>query len=698
MKLIWAFPAMQGKYRSKPHSYLGHLLGHEGKHSVFAVLKKYGLALGISAGLRTNAKQFSLFSVTVLLTEKGVERVETVLEVFFAYVCMLKATGPQNWVFEELKLISDLEFRYKSKENAMQYVHVLASSMQKHPPKDVISALNLVIDYSPEEISELVELLTPKNAIVFLIGKNNSDESWETEKWYVPEYKITKMTEELTEKLTNSSFSDPEIRLDYPPKNHFLPTEFNILAETAGKEPKLIADLSGFSVRHVCDTSFKKDFVQSLVYIKCGDVGYWATPLGYVLAKIWVKLFIDSVKETTYMASQAGFSIDISTETLGIVITVSGFSQHFGEFITEIAEKLANFQVKAGNDQKFEENFAEIARNLKNTKLQQPHIQAKTYFSDVISANLSVSNAAQINVLPLISFPDLVYFSQKWLKNLRFDWLLVGNISENDAFSIANKSCAYFFEKNRTFPINETEIPSKLAFSLKIDENRSHFVFETDLEDGTNSNSAVFSYWECGFETLKLKSTLLIIENMLKEPCFSYLRTKMQLGYIVFQGNQCNRGIIGHYISVQSQRFAPVKLTECIDAFLSEMKQKMENLSEEEFLTHKNSAISAILQKDVSLEKRFQRFQTEMLLSRYDFSRREKIGEILQEITKIDVQNAFISLFFEKTHRIDIEIVSKSKKDDQNSANFPSKRLKFDTIREMQLRLPIHPANPLIFA
>jgi insulysin len=42
VKLIWPLPPQHQYYREKPTNYLSHLLGHEGKESIFALIKKKG--------------------------------------------------------------------------------------------------------------------------------------------------------------------------------------------------------------------------------------------------------------------------------------------------------------------------------------------------------------------------------------------------------------------------------------------------------------------------------------------------------------------------------------------------------------------------------------------------------------------------------------------------------------------------------
>jgi insulysin len=43
VRLLWPLPPQYQYYQQKPTQYLSHLLGHEGKESIFALIKKKGI-------------------------------------------------------------------------------------------------------------------------------------------------------------------------------------------------------------------------------------------------------------------------------------------------------------------------------------------------------------------------------------------------------------------------------------------------------------------------------------------------------------------------------------------------------------------------------------------------------------------------------------------------------------------------------
>lgn len=49
-----------------------------------------------------------------------------VIELLYQYVKMLRISGPQEWVFQELQAMGMMEFRFAEEESADQYVVRLA--------------------------------------------------------------------------------------------------------------------------------------------------------------------------------------------------------------------------------------------------------------------------------------------------------------------------------------------------------------------------------------------------------------------------------------------------------------------------------------------------------------------------------------------------------------------------------------------
>jgi len=79
---------------------------------------------------------------------------------------------------------------------------------------------------------------------------------------------------------------------------------------------------------------------------------------------------------------------------------------------------------------------------------------------------------------------------------------------------------------------------------------------------------------------------LELLVQIISEPCFNILRTKEQLGYIVFSGIRRANGVQGLRVIVQSERH-PSYVDQRVEAFLAKMDGYIVDMATEEFEKHK---------------------------------------------------------------------------------------------------------------
>ena len=86
----------------KSSEYLTHILGHEGPNSLFSHLSREGLATWISSGYAQKLnKAIEILSLDIGVTEKGEKDILGLLEEVYRFVNKIKASGVQDYIFEE---------------------------------------------------------------------------------------------------------------------------------------------------------------------------------------------------------------------------------------------------------------------------------------------------------------------------------------------------------------------------------------------------------------------------------------------------------------------------------------------------------------------------------------------------------------------------------------------------------------------
>ena len=168
LQIFWPLPPQREHYLASPTRYVSHLLGHEGEGSILSYLKAKGWANELSAGGQFDQTEFASMDVSIDLvrtglspthppthppihtyiqvadtspyppthsltqTDEGVEKVEEVLKVVYAYLHLIRTAGPQKYVFEEMQQTAANSFRFLSKQQPMSYTSSLVSTT--HPP------------------------------------------------------------------------------------------------------------------------------------------------------------------------------------------------------------------------------------------------------------------------------------------------------------------------------------------------------------------------------------------------------------------------------------------------------------------------------------------------------------------------------------------------------------------------------------
>ena len=75
----------------------------------------------------------ALFSVDISLTPQGLEHQQKIVEMFFAWVELIREQGIERWRYDERAQLSAIAFRFQEKQNPVGYVASLSSMMQRYP-------------------------------------------------------------------------------------------------------------------------------------------------------------------------------------------------------------------------------------------------------------------------------------------------------------------------------------------------------------------------------------------------------------------------------------------------------------------------------------------------------------------------------------------------------------------------------------
>ncbi|XP_043206057.1 insulin-degrading enzyme-like [Amphibalanus amphitrite] len=628
LKLQFPVPDLHPWYHTDPGHYVGHLVGHEGPGSLFAELKRRGWANSLIGGPCAPVRGYQFINISIDLTEEGERCVDEVADHVFQYLAMLRERGPQEWVFEECRQLREMSFRFKDKEKPTNYATNLATLLYYYPMEEVLSAEYITDKYDPEVLKKVTDLLNPDNVRMILVGKVYESECDSTERWYGVQYNVQDIPETTLERWRNI---ESNAALHLPEPNEFIASDFDIVERDA-EAPKVPVMISNTPL---CRVWFKQDdtfkLPKSIVKVELFNPLAYSDPHMVNVTQLFTMLFKDALNDYAYAASVAGVRYNLGLSRRGMMMEVAGFSHKLDVLLRKVMDVLVDFKV---DRERFDILKEKYLRSLRNFSAEQPYVHAahkmhvvlsEKYWEDedLLEVADELTAEAVERLLPLL------------LSKLHLECLLEGNLTRDRALELVQVVETRLRDGFGTRPI-----PAALQ---TIDR-------ETMLDDGkyymlqksnkVHKSSSIDVYYQCGLQSVRDNTLLDLLVQMLNEPCFDQLRTKEQLGYIVFCTVRRSTSTQGLRVIVQSDK-PPEYVDRRIEAFLHSMVDHLRDMSSEEFSNHKEALKTRKLEKPKNLVEEFTRHWDEIVIRQYCFGRELDEVEQLKTVEREELLKFF---------------------------------------------------------
>jgi insulysin len=459
------------------------------------------------------------------------------------------------------------------------------------------------------------------------------------EKWYGTEYKVEKIPQDFLSGIQTALQSTEATRtsnVHMPHKNEFVPTRLSVetkeVAEPA-KTPKLI--------RHDDRVRlwFKKDdrfwVPKGTVHVTLRNPLVWATPANLIKTKLYCELVRDSLDEYSYDAELAGLDYHLAANILGLDISVGGYNDKMSVLLEKVLNTMRGLVV---NQDRFNIIKERLTRAFRNAEYQQPFYQVGDYTRYLLSERSWV-NEQYIEELEHIQAEDVINFFPQLLEQTHIEVLAHGNLYKEDALRMTD-----MIEKTlegRALPPSQWYLRRNMVIP-----SGSNYVYPRTLKDPANVNHCIEYYLYIGFfSDDSLRAKLQLFSQLTDEPAFDQLRSKEQLGYVVWSGSRYNATTMGYRVIIQSERTAQY-LESRIEAFLREFGTTLENMPEDEFEGHKRSVINKRLEKLKNLGSETSRYWSHVGSEYFDFLQHETDAANVRLLSKADLI-AFYKQFIE---------------------------------------------------
>ncbi len=608
------FPMREIKtiYRSKPTRYLSHLLGHEGKGSLLSLLKSKHYATELYADDSSKScASFSIFTIKLELTEEGLSNLDEIVSMVFAYMDLLRAKGPQEWIQTEAQTVSEMQFRFLSQRNPMDYTCSVAGFMQQYPPQLYLSGAYKTFDWDADLVTECLASLIPENLFMMVSSpafdasaedeNEEKKQQYETEKWYGTKYTTIEPNEALW-KEWKSINHDVYPALQLPLVNDMIATDFDILEPSTAEssfpkdKPQCIYQDDNVQLWYKPDNVFDMPKVNIMYRFSSGEGTF--SPHAIVAAQLFTELVTEQCNEFSYEATMAGLYCQVSPSSSGIELHVSGYNHKAHVLVERLLDTTMDLLTNS-DDTNLSELFDRVTFKLEQAF--QSFLTGQPYQHCIYGGDLVLEQRTPIedkmNVLKAITLPEVLTFANGFLKHCRLEGLVHGNVSAQHAYDITSM----VWSKTHPLQTNSLEATitraplEKRVVQLSGD---SSFLYRFSEFNEANTNSCVEIIFQMGALDLEANSTLALFGHLIREPAFNQLRTEEQLGYIVHSSIKTSGDHIkGILILIQSDSFNPYHVEERIELFLANFRQRLVEMSEADFQTFVDTVVASFLEK-----------------------------------------------------------------------------------------------------
>lgn len=429
------------------------------------------------------------------------------------------------------------------------------------------------------------------------VVSQNFPGTWkDKEKWYGTEYTYEKIPQDFITEIKVAAACTSKDRLaelHLPHENQFIPTKLEVEKKEV-TNPAISAKL----IRNdeYVRTWYKKDdqfwVPKANLFVNCRNPLPSATAENSLKARLYTDVVRDALEEYSYDAELAGLDYSVSSHSMGIEIAVSGYNDKLPVLLEKVLVTMRDLEIKP---ERFEIIKERLLRGLKNWDFQQPYNQVGDY-TRWLNSEKGYINEQVLAELPHLTAADIQQFYPHLLQQMHIETFVHGNLYKEDALKLSNLIESTL--KPRILPQTQWPVSRALIFPPG-----GNFVHHKTLKDPANVNHCIEYLLFVGDKSVRpLRAKTLLLDQITHEPAFDQLRTKEQLGYVVFSGARTSSTTIGYRFIIQSEKTAEY-LESRIDSFLTGFKDTLDKMTESEFEGHKRSLTTKRLEKLKNLDQ-----------------------------------------------------------------------------------------------
>ena len=667
LRFMFPMPDLQPIYQSKPLSFIGNILGHEGEGSLLSLLKRKGLVEALSTGTAVNYNGGSSFQISIALTDQGIEQLADIYRVVFDAIAHLQAAHqnePQKTaaLYREQQRLAAMDFRFFQQGSEKATATRAASNLHFYPPQSVLFGDYDFSDYRPDIVADYLARLNRSNVLVTLLASQLPQRfaARQVSPWFNAPYSVTPITantfgvdtrpaaektaqsggektaESGSEKTAQSGSektaqSKPKKTdsnkwvaryFHLPAPNPFIPRQFDLVSAKSNQVfadnaiPTLLETVPGRRLWFKTDDDF--EIPKADAYFAFLTDYPRRSPRHAALSRLYSRVLNEQLNEFIYPAYLAGMDYAFYPQRRGFTLRLGGYSDSLETLAEKIIPALRDVQV---SPQRFEGIKAELARSWTLGADSTPYRRLSVTLSRALYAN-SYSEEQLIAALNSLSVEDLHEYIDGLWPTVYIDSLVHGNADTALAQRLFARlsqlgSCDCRLDQRQHIGI--VQVP------------KGRWQQQQSL---THGDAALLWYFQAGDDSLATTALSMLTAAMIKPRIFNQLRTEAQLGYVVGAEFFSLMHWPGLAFQVQSPATNETGIFAALQQFIeSYIAASRDNAGtadwdlQVDFKQHQVALATRLRERDSNLRARSNRFWHALALGDLDFNRRERLAD-----------------------------------------------------------------------
>lgn len=519
LRLNWNVKSYYKDYKKSPLSYVSHLLGSEEKNTIHDILLNMGYIKSLSTGISYNNRNYSVFSITVKLTELGFNNYEQIVDIIYDYIELLKNNYDKlSELYDDYYSVINFRFNKYIKYDPLDRIFNLINSYN-----DMVIEPNLILIKNTliEPIFENIhynfmtetEKLNKNNCIMMLKSKKANEfcQPCNKELTYYEHIKYHLMD------VNNENNKMKNMDLKLFDKNHYISVldEINI----DNSNDKII--LPGFNAFMYRTNKYNVPDVFVKLNIKFSSI------INDLKNRLYVGIYLDALETKLnaelYKISCAGYHINLSCDYESSAEYNINISGNRGKIFEVFRYIIANIGINIEN-QYIDLEIEKTKKYCLNYKYNEQYKIIFKTLEEQISNVFMTNNYVLENIDEINFIDDQEKINELIFKNNQIKMVICGNTDED-------------IEKYTNLLTNKFNCVDKTDENICYDlKNCLKHITKPLNQDDKNCSVGMY-YNICNnndiMEYSKSVCALHILNTQLNKEFFTQLRTNECFGYIV---------------------------------------------------------------------------------------------------------------------------------------------------------------------